>query len=640
MKNLTQMLALAVLVSFSSCEEDKPEDKGMEMGNLYVSNSKPQPGEEIYIRYTKKDSVMPDAMVSYLKGNDFYPQDIELKDSANAYYGKVSIPDTIHAIAFNFKKDEKYDTNNDKGYVLSLYDENGKEMPHSMATKGVYLSNAASLFDLKVEKDSAFSYMEKAVKMDSSIREDYDTYYANALLSLDKEKGDSYIAERIDYYKKKDSLNSENYSTLVALYNNKNDKAKADSISQVAITKFPKGEMAKRELMMKVVQSPELEDKLKHLETYNQKIGTAGYEKDIMLRYIASAYADKKDWENFKKYASKIDDPRTQAGIYNSVAWDLAEKGENLELASEISAKSLELLDAESTLEKKPDMWSKKQFRNSLEYGRAMYADTYALVKYKQGDLEKAIEIQKQAISEKSSADANTRYVQFLTEAGHDKKAIKEAEDFIKDNRASAEMEDYLKTAYTRENPNQDFDGFLVSLKEEALANQRMELKKDMINEEAPSFKLKDLQGNEITLADLKGKTVILDFWATWCGPCKMSFPGMQKAVEKYKDQENVEFFFVNTWENGENRKEDVSKFIKENNYSFHVLMDEPVTEGSREFLVVSDFEISGIPTKIIIGPDGRINFKSVGYDGNNAKLLQEIGLMIELTQENESPQA
>ena len=54
------------------------------------------------------------------------------------------------------------------------------------------------------------------------------------------------------------------------------------------------------------------------------------------------------------------------------------------------------------------------------------------------------------------------------------------------------------------------------------------------IGSHLPDFSVKDLQGKEISSADLKGKVVIIDFWATWCGPCKQEMPGYQKLLERY----------------------------------------------------------------------------------------------------------
>ena len=65
---------------------------------------------------------------------------------------------------------------------------------------------------------------------------------------------------------------------------------------------------------------------------------------------------------------------------------------------------------------------------------------------------------------------------------------------------------------------------------------------------------LKKADGTTFTPDDWKGKVVFLDFWATWCGPCIRSFPGVQKLYDKYKDNPNVVFAIVNVWERVEDQ--------------------------------------------------------------------------------------
>ncbi len=642
MKNFIQFLALAGLVGLVSCnEQNKDKVQGMDMGKLYVSKAKPQPGETIKIKYSGDVNDKTEATVNYLVNADHYPVDIEFKDSANSHYASLQIPDTVHAIAFNFKNGDTYEANERKGYVMPLYNENAEEIKGSSAARGLYFTSQGDRYNLKMEADSAIAMIEKDLEKHPALVSEYEGGYSRALIKADKKKGTAFIDNRIYEYLGKDSLTGKDYEALADLYYIKGAEKENDSISKIAIENFPNSDLAQRELMMKAVMAKDQQEKIKSFDEFEKLEGGKQNYRNVILRYIGTGFAKENKWDEFQKYAEKIKDRPARAGLYNTAAWDLAEKDENLELAAEMSKKSLDLIqETYGNYEHKTNYFSNKQYDKSLHTRESMYADTYAYVLYKQGKLKEAISVQEKALIENSGPEMTTRYVEYLVEAEEYEKAQEKAEQFIVDNRANSEMTEYLKTSYAKNDNSEEFDTYYAAIEEKAFKNAKEDLKNTMINEEAPAFSLTDLSGNEVELSSLKGKTVILDFWATWCGPCKMSFPGMQKAIDKYASNEKVEFLFVNTWETGDNRKEKVTEFIESNDYDFHVIMDEPVEEGSRDFNVVSEYGINGIPTKIIIGPEGNINFKKVGYSGNNEKMLKEIGIMIELTQKANEPEA
>jgi len=111
----------------------------------------------------------------------------------------------------------------------------------------------------------------------------------------------------------------------------------------------------------------------------------------------------------------------------------------------------------------------------------------------------------------------------------------------------------------------------------------------------APNFELKDLSGKTVTLDSFKGHPVLLDFWATWCGPCRMSIPMVQKFYQKHKADGLVVLGM-----NVDDDPEGVYPFVKHFGMTYPVLL-------SGNSSAQSDYRVEGIPTFVFIDQKGNI---------------------------------
>ena len=114
--------------------------------------------------------------------------------------------------------------------------------------------------------------------------------------------------------------------------------------------------------------------------------------------------------------------------------------------------------------------------------------------------------------------------------------------------------------------------------------------------ENAPNFTLKNLDGKEISLSQFRGKHVLVNFWATWCGPCKIEMPSLEALYERFKDR-NFVLLAISNDMFGANI---VKPFVKAHNINFPVLLDQRL-KVSNAFGVVS------LPTTFMIDPQGKI---------------------------------
>jgi cytochrome c biogenesis protein CcmG/thiol:disulfide interchange protein DsbE len=124
----------------------------------------------------------------------------------------------------------------------------------------------------------------------------------------------------------------------------------------------------------------------------------------------------------------------------------------------------------------------------------------------------------------------------------------------------------------------------------------------------APDFTLSDLNGKQFRLSDYSGKLVFVNFWATWCPPCRAEIPGFIKMYDKYKDQ-GLEIIGISTDRDG---KDVVKKFIQKNGVNYPIVM--------YEMDVIEAYGgITGIPTTFIVNQKGEIVNKFVGFPGDEA---------------------
>jgi cytochrome c biogenesis protein CcmG, thiol:disulfide interchange protein DsbE len=131
----------------------------------------------------------------------------------------------------------------------------------------------------------------------------------------------------------------------------------------------------------------------------------------------------------------------------------------------------------------------------------------------------------------------------------------------------------------------------------------------------AANFTLKDLKGDQISLASLRGKVVFLNIWATWCAPCREEMPSIESLYNDFKSNKDFVVLAVSQDTDGDT----VRPFVEQNHLRFTVLLDPRNEVGER-------YDVNGIPETFIIGRDGRIVAHHVGpYDWSNADIREAL---------------
>jgi peroxiredoxin len=608
--------------------------------NLTMSPQKPKAGQTISFAYTPtgnlaKPTAVIEAVVYVYQDGNRKADDISLTKNGNAYTFTLKTQTKDDFIQLGFYSGSEFNNNFNEGYAVQLF-EKDKPKKGSFRDLGLYYQTYSEETGVEQNESRTLVAMEKEFELYPEQKHKWHKPYFRLLRKVKPEEFQPKLEASIQSALKPGPKTEAEFTYVIELYETGKQTDQANQLKTVRKEKFPTGRWTVDEQIQQFLAEQDVSKKEEMFREISKRIKSDKAwshldQKDIDFYRVrlARLYATKEMWDKFRTETTNLSDKGITAAEYNRVAWELQGTNTNLDVAEEFAKFASEYTHSEiqKPTVSKPEhlterLWMKH--RESMYYN---YADTWGMVKYRRGEYQAGYELAKDAaitFHKGQDGEFNKTYVLLAEKVLTSQELKPQLEKMIRDGYGSTEATEALKRIYVAENKSDaGLDAYVAALGKEMMEKKTAEVKKTIISKPAPAFTLVDAAGKKVTLADYKGKVIVLDFWATWCGPCISSFPGMQKVVDQYRDNPNVKILFVNTWERADDKVKKATDFLAAKKYRFEVLFD-------KDNSVAEQFTVDGIPTKFVIDQAGNIRFQSIGYGGSEAGLVSEVAAMVE----------
>ncbi|MBI5648039.1 MAG: redoxin domain-containing protein [Ignavibacteriae bacterium] len=417
---------------------------------------------------------------------------------------------------------------------------------------------------------------------------------------------------------------------LLPVFDRIGRKQRAEELRAAAVAKNPRGKIAESAARGAINRERDAAKRLALVEAFMRDFQPDEQVRRTLESTMANSLVQLREYDRALMLVEMS--PRKDGAMMNTIAWAMLEDStqpgrapEFAHRASDIARRGIDLLRAPET-STKPAYLSTREWKENNDYQLAMILHTYATALLRIGRLDEALVAMEEANTRAKGENEEiaSGYLDALNTAGRHDKALETARAAVRAGKGGEELLGRYRRAYAAVHGSAEgAEADISAAREYARKELREKLRKKRLSLPARDFTLKTMDGGEVTLAALKGKVVVIDFWATWCGPCKASFPYLQKVYEKYSGNDRVRILALDTWENekGAKREELVKKFIADNKYTFPVLYDDGMVDA---------YGVTGIPTKFVLDTRGAIAFKSIGFNGGE-EMMNELTLQIDM---------
>jgi thiol-disulfide isomerase/thioredoxin len=547
--------------------------------------------------------------------------------SAGGYTYHLDIPADAKLLAISFSQDTANENNKGEGYLFDIDGSNQATTDLSGIRSFIYAYGDEQL-GIAPDQEKALVLVEKQIQDYPSSKSIYTNIYFLCLAHSKTPKNHEILQTELQ--KLLQSNTESDWQNILNGYAYLKQKTKGDSIYKLELLKFPKGTAARNAGVDSIYRSASAAEMEKAYYNWLQRFPEEDFENDHMQydyvrAAVASAYAREKDSAKAIETLNTIETDYYKSTAYNNIAGYMYGYS-YLQTAEALYKTSLGQADTFLAV-KKNDSHTGEVLRAYLTA-----CTNYAVIRYQQNSYADALTYIEKAYSiEKQSNPLNYYYSRILLANQKDQEAFAIMDKIIRTGKVDGKIMNEFKSLYNIvKGDSAGFDDYIAGIEKDIIKKFRDRIAGQMIDKPSHPFILTGLNGKKIALKDLKGKVVVLDFWATWCGPCKKSFPAMALTQKKFKDDPDVKFLFIHTWETAAEPQKDAKSYIESQHYDFEVLMDkkDPVTKKNR---VVDSYGVTGIPAKFIIDKNGHIRFQLAGFSGDTNESVEELSTMIEL---------